>query len=750
MPPVRASRQRRRLTIFAGAGYRSGMEHTRVSLLLALLGWLFAAALPARAQIRCAGDCGGDGPVSIDELLAMVNIALDAAPLAGCVDGDSDHDGMIRVDEILAAVHVALVGCPALAAVDPATETRCDPIAAQCLLPWPNDHFTVADGGTVTGRRLALAAESLPANVAGTHVDPSDQNRGDGWSPGTPLLAQLAGLDPVRSNLPSLTDAARSLDADAPIVLLDATTGARHPFWAELDAIADEGETPLLMLRPSRNFSDGHRIVVGLRHLVDADGQPLAPAPAFVAYRDGVRTSDAVFEARRPAMERVFADLATAGVARAELQLAWEFTVASTESLTGRMIAMRDDAFAVLGDAAPGFTVDTVTENPNAFVRRRIEGTFEVPLYLSPDGKPGGRLVLDASGRPQRQPGVFTARYTCNLPPASATAPARMALYGHGLLGSRGEVNGSLTRRMSADYNIAYCATDWYGMADEDLGIAIAALTDLSAFPAMPDRMQQGLLAFLFLGRLMKHPQGFSAHEAFRLDGQSALKTDELYFDGNSQGAILGGALTAIAQDFTRAVLAEAGMNYSLLLDRSVDFDEYLNLVLRPNYPRRYDRLLGILAAQLLWDRGETNGYANHVTSDPLPDTPAHDVLLLGAVGDHQVSEYSLRVEAATMGVAAHVPIAAPGRVVEADPGWLLAPITYPHSGSAYVLWDTGSPASPLGNTPPRAGHDPHDDTPNIPEVRALKDQFWHPDGAIADACGGLACAAPIPPENAD
>jgi hypothetical protein len=153
----------------------------------------------------------------------------------------------------------------------------------------------------------------------------------------------------------------------------------------------------------------------------------------------------------------------------------------------------------------------------------------------------------------------------------------------------------------------------------------------------------------------------------------------------------------------------------------------------------------------LLWDRGETDGYANHVTADPLPGTPAHDVLLLGAVGDHQVTEYSLRVEAATLGVAAHVPIAAAGRVAETDPGWLLTPIDqYPHQGSAYFLWDTGSPSSPVGNTPPREGHDPHDDTPNIPGVRDLKDQFWHPDGAVEDVCNGQPCTAPIPPENAD
>jgi hypothetical protein len=103
------------------------------------------------------------------------------------------------------------------------------------------------------------------------------------------------------------------------------------------------------------------------------------------------------------------------------------------------------------------------------------------------------------------------------------------------------------------------------------------------------------------------------------------------------------------------------------------------------------------------------------------------------------------------MGVQAHTPLATAGRVVEHDSVWLLKPIDqYPHTGSAYVLWDTGSPRSPTHNTPPRQGHDPHDDTPNIPAVQELKDQFWHPNGAIADVCSAKPCTAPIPPENAD
>ena len=198
-----------------------------------------------------------------------------------------------------------------------------------------------------------------------------------------------------------------------------------------------------------------------------------------------------------------------------------------------------------------------------------------------------------------------------------------MALYGHGLFGDLTEVNGRLARTMAEQHDIAYCATNWYGMAEEDLGSAITVLQDLSNMPKIADRLQQGILAFLFLGHLMRDPNGLAANPAFQLDGHTALDTSQLYFDGNSQGAILGGALTAVAQDFTRSTLAEAGMNYSLLLDRSVDFDDYLT-ILKPSYPSRYDRLIGLAVAQLLWDRGETDGYANHVTtrSSPRYTTP--------------------------------------------------------------------------------------------------------------------------------
>lgn len=630
--------------------------------------------------------------------------------------------------------------------VDPTTQERCETLAEGCLLPWPSDHFTVADSSTPTGRRLAIDPASTPANSAGVHIDVTDQNRADGFSPGSAIYVQLGELDPA--DLPGLARLSREPNEASSVLVLDASTGDLVPIWAETDSQADPGEPPMLMIHPARNFGDGHRIVVAVRRLHRPDGTAVEPSAAFAAYRDGQRSSDDTFESRRPAMERVFADLEAAGVERGELILAWDFTVASTKSLTGRMISIRDDALGSLGDEAPVFTVDRVTDRPDPGILRRVQGTFETPLYLTEGGAPGGRLVLDDAGVPQRQPGTFRATYTCQIPEGAATEPSRVALYGHGLLGDQSEVEGDLTRGMSQDHNVGYCATDWYGMAESDIGSAVAALGDLSKFPALPDRLHQSLVAFLFLGRLATNNAGFVSHPAFQVDGEPAFDTSQLYYDGNSQGAILGGALSAVSPDIDRVALGEAGMNYSLLLDRSVDFDDYL-LVMRPAYPRRVDRLMGLALAQLLWDRGETNGYANHLTANPLPGVKARDVLLYGAVGDHQVSEYSLRVEAATMGVPALTPVAAPGRVAESDPAALLEEATFPHDGSLYVLFDTGSPPSPAGNTAPREGHDPHDDTPNIPELERLKDQFFRPDGMVERPCDAP-CRMPVPPENAD
>ena len=307
--------------------------------------------------------------------------------------------------------------------------------------------------------------------------------------------------------------------------------------------------------------------------------------------------------------------------------------------------------------------------------------------------------------------------------------------------------NGDLTRKMSAHHDIAYCATNWYGMAEEDIAERghgprrplevpddprpAAAGHPRVPVPRPPDEGPAGL----------QRQRRRSASTASRRSRPTSSTSTATARARSSAARSPPSRRTS-----PRATLAEAGMNYSLLLDRSVDFDDYL-AVLKPAYPKRYDRLIGIAVAQLLWDRGETDGYANHVTADPLP---GHAAPRRAAARRGRRSP-GHRVQPAGRGrddgrARAHARSRARAGSSRRDPTWLLTPIDrVPARGSAYFLWDTGSPRSPVTNTPPRAGHDPHDDTPNIPAVQKLKDQFWHPDGAITDVCAGKPCTAPDP-----
>ena len=76
-----------------------------------------------------------------------------------------------------------------------------------------------------------------------------------------------------------ITDIGASLESNAPIVLLDATTGQRVPYWAELDANDPDPNEQALLIHPAVNFGDGHHIVVAMRRLQDSSGAPASRPP---------------------------------------------------------------------------------------------------------------------------------------------------------------------------------------------------------------------------------------------------------------------------------------------------------------------------------------------------------------------------------------------------------------------------------------------------------------------------------------
>ncbi|HET6911220.1 MAG TPA: hypothetical protein VFH54_17970 [Mycobacteriales bacterium] len=706
---------------------------------------------------------------------------------------------------------------------DPTNPAGCDPLdPAQCMLPYPNDWFTKPDTTSATGRRLDLNVLAMPRNVAGKPIEPQEWNRSDGFSAGAQILTVVPGMtknsDLAPSGLPPVTDLGMNGGKNLGVVLLDEETGEQWPVWVEIDQYTQEdGAEPAgvigsvqqdLMIHPAVNLTDGHRYIVALRHLVTDNGTIAQPSAAFKAYRDGTASAT---DPRTKHMNSIFTTLEAAGVDRKDLYLAWDFTTASTANVTGRLLAIRDDAFKQLGDTnladgniqgtkAPAFTVDSVTDftpAQNAPIARQISGHFTVPCYIAPTCEPPakcdtatmgtfdtcpmpGQFALDPTNpdaTPTQVPGqTYQANFLCNV---GRTALSNHQLlrpveYGHGLFGSASEINSDAETSMANNYGMMYCATDWYGMASFDIPNAVYALNDLSRFPWLTDRVQQGELDFLYLARLMVHPQGFSSNAAFQFPDTHAsfIDTREPFYDGNSQGGIFGGTVCAISVDVKHCVLGVPGMDYSILLPRSSDYvatqplSSYDPTKFDPNdptaqigyssvldnaYPDQSQRMLILDLIQTLWDRSDPDGYATHMTGG-LPNTPDHQVLMQMAYGDHQVANITAETEARTIHArGAYPPLVSARYGPYQDPFWGIDPL--PTDGtydkSAIVLFDSG-PADnvtpqghhgtdwpPTADVPNRSGEDPHEAPRRAVCGQEQKSAFLAVNGLVTLPCGG-------------
>jgi hypothetical protein len=669
--------------------------------------------------------------------------------------------------------------------IDLSRAADCDFIGQQqgslCLLPFPDDYYTTADPSTATGRRIDFHPAAMPQNAGGTPINPGPYLRNDGFSPGAGIVLRVPGLDNpaalAQTGASPINHIGRYADPDAPVVVIDAATGQRVPIWVEIDSNGGDPASTALEIHPAVNFASGHRYIVALRNLKDSAGQTIQAPEGFRYYRDDLPSSDGPINAQRTRFDSIFNTLRGAGIRRSNLYLAWDFTVGSDENIAARELHMRDDALASLGDTTPGdgvmdgdppdfqvTQVDNFTPVEDPEIARRVRGTFTVPCYLQPNCAPGGSFQLGADGLPSRNNGNdWTANFDCIIPRTAVdgTTQGRPAIYGHGLFGSASEVfNADIQQELANTYGFVLCATDEIGMANGDFANTAGILGDLSKFNQLADRLQQGLLDEIFLGRLMAMPGGFASDGAFHQDGttssQSVIDDTELYYQGSSQGGIMGGALTAVDPDFTRSVLNVPAMNYSVLLPRSVDYDEFA-VILNASYKDPLSRPLILSLIQMLWDRGEPNGYAHRMTTDALPGTRPHTVLMNVALGDHQVTNFQADVEARTIGASTHTPILDPGRWPDYDILWNVPAISsYPFNGSAVVYGDIGPvranpspppdtigvPPPPFTNTPNREGEDPHGAPRGAPQALQLISDFLKPNGAVTNVCGNSPCYA--------
>ena len=172
-------------------------------------------------------------------------------------------------------------------------------------------------------------------------------------------------------------------------------------------------------------------------------------------------------------------------------------------------------------------------------------------------------------------------------------------------------------------------------------------------------------------------------------------------------------------------MLGVAGMPYSLLLDRSHDFDSFFGMF-RTMYPDEAETMLFLGLLQTLWDQGEPSGYARTLNEDPLTGTAAKDVLIQVAIGDAQVTTLGAHVMARSYGAAL---LEDPVR-----PVWGLETKSGEFAGSALVEWDYDL-EEPVENIPAQ-GDDPHEWPRREPLAQQQLIHFLE-TGLVENTCGG-------------
>lgn len=605
----------------------------------------------------------------------------------------------------------------------PLLDGDCDPLVpTYCGFPFPSNVWLTSDATTPTGKRVALGAASLPTGLGGVATSTEAFNQADGFSASAALLVHLPGASVT--GLATPLDIARSLTDDSPTLIVDAETGERVPHFSELDVTAGSDDDRAFMIRPVVRLKDGHRYLVAIRNVVDGAGTTLPVSPAFAALRDGTESDEASVGLRRALYADIFSKLSAAGVEQSSLQLAWDFTTASLENNTGRLLHMRDQALADVGADGPSYVLDDVKTDVNANVAVRVEGRMTVPLFLD-KASTGGVLQLDAAGKPAKN-GSAEFPFVM-LVPKSATSqnPATVMWYGHGLLGDRYEADSF--DDLANLFNYAIIATDWSGMASDDVQNIVGIITggDIGKFGSVADRLQQGILNALLATRMAGG--GLAKDDALEVNGQGVISSTEKVYFGGSQGGIFGATYMAVSTDVTRGVLAVPGQPYNLLLQRSVNFDQFFALM-KITYPSALDIQMALSLAQMLWDRAEPSGYSHTIEHDPLPNTPSHAVLLLVSIGDHQVSTLGGHVMARAVGAKNLLPV---NRSL-----YGIDEVASPHQGSALVEFDFGLPPEPITNEPMRIGQDPHSRIREVPAAGVMLDGFLR-TGKAQMSCSG-------------
>jgi hypothetical protein len=556
----------------------------------------------------------------------------------------------------------------------------------------------------------------------GAPFDPTRLNRADGFSPSSELLAYFPErIDPA--SLPTISDPGASLSPTSATVLVDMKTGALVAHFSEPDAQAmGEDDRQALILRPTTRLAAGRRYAVAVtRSIRTLDGKvPTSPAGFLATLGDpsskiGQATSEAV------------AALGAAGVAEDELVLAWDFVTASDASLTRTMRVLQERTLALTPPTGLGYAITSVETDFSEHTLTRVQGTFEVPRFLTETDKTIAEtgLRFDADGQPAAE-GTYSAPFTLLVPRRAADGPVSLALFGHGFLGSaEGELGGaagSYLQDFGDEQGFALIGTDWSGLSTYE-GVSSAgsqatavALQDMNKFSFISDRLQQSIVNAMVLARtaraIVEDPKiGVDTIDSTRVD-----------YYGISLGGVMGSALMGWSPDLGRGVLNVGGAGWTTLVQRSTNWALF-KLIVDGGYRDKLDQQILLDVLQTHFDPIDGLTVAPSVLAKK-------QILLQMAVNDDSVPNPATTLLARTMGL----PLLDDAPIDIFQLTRTKGPLP-----SALTVWDTHQNPPPLTNlpNPVLAGNTAHDQNRRLPGVRAQIEHFLK-QGEVRSTCDGV------------
>ena len=680
---------------------------------------------------------------SATQLCAAILGALVIAGAHGCGEDDTAISSDAQVDAQRGDATASDAG-PAPVQIEGCENS----LGAHCLLPYPSSVFLRDDPTSATGFRVDLPEQHMPVDTMDARIQRlSTWERFDGFSPSTSLMAGFHGKVDA-SALPGELAIASTLTAESLTLLLDVDTGEWVAHFAEVDEWpARRDATTTLYLRPATRLAEDHHYIAAIRTgLQYMDGVAVQPSPFFTALRDGVE-GDPLTEARRPAMESIFTALEAAGVPRTELLVAWDFHTASGASVRGDLLRMWDDTKARWEAGSDGLgvcTVQSVEDDVNESLWRRIRGTFTVPLYMDMPQE-GARATRGADGEVMFN-GVAEAPFEVSIPVsvhdrvAAGDGPGRGLMYGHGLLGSARQVSSGGTQVALQQLELVGFGTDYWGLSDSDTDwILTQVMPEFGNFDAVGERLMQGTINSLVLMKAFAAEGGpCSDMEQMRVvvGGESRPVMDDRarYYYGISQGGIMGGTLAALSDTIDRYALQVGAVNYSTMVRRSRDFAAF-ETVLAAWYSSKLERDWLIVSTQSNWSLAEPAAYAPHIFGEALPGVANGGRRVLYQVSryDTEVSNVASDMAARGMGLgvfdsSVYLPWNVP--VIEED-----------EAPSAYIIFHLAE-VEPLatGTRNPATDNNAHGDLRYQSEVLTQLDRFLRPDGTVVDTCPANSC----------